>query len=146
MKFVILIVAAAFSTSALAAGLGDDAAKNDRLIVFTQPLKKPDGTVIQECVKQKPATEAQPAGCDKYEDVTLLTVSYAALSRPKQGQSMTEQASRWRLSRKIFNPATKISKPEATVIMTAISEAGFPVEYAGQSFCMLDPTFCDDPK
>lgn len=139
MRRVLFLAMIVASTSAFAA----DEAKDERLISFTQVLKKPDGSALTECAK--PSKE-KAGDCDKYEDVTLGTVSYAALSRPKQGQSMTEQASRWRLSRKIYSAVVKLSKPDATTIMNAISEAGFPTEYAGQAYCMLDPTFCEDDK
>lgn len=139
MRRVLFLAMIVASTSAFAA----DEAKDERLISFTQVLKKPDGSTIQECMRP---VKDKPGECDKYEDITLGTVSYTALSRPKQGMSMTEQAARWRLSRKVYNTVVKLSKPDATAIMTAISEAGFPTEYSGQAFCMLDPTFCEDDK
>lgn len=143
MRRVLFLAMIVASTSAFAA----DEAKDDRLISFTQVLMKPDGSPITECTKFSAPTKERPEKeCEKTEEVTLGTVSYAALSRPKQGATMTEQGARWRLSRKIYSAVVKLSKPDATIIMTAISEAGFPVEYAGQSFCMLDPTFCDDEK
>jgi hypothetical protein len=139
-----LIVSMLYPAVAFAA---DESAKDERLVAFTQALKRPDGSNIQECTKfSDPSKDEPKATCVKLEDVTLGTLSYAALSRPKQGMSMKETAERWRLSRKIYNAVVKISKPDATLIMQAITEANFPVEYSGQAFCMLDATFCEEEK
>lgn len=147
MRRALVVTAMMLVLSPAVAGAVGDAPGNDhdvRLIVFTQKLTKPDGTPITECTKW--SETQQPPACIKTEEITLGVVCYGALSRSKPGQSMTEQAARWRLSRKIYSSAVKLSKPDAAIIMNAISEAGFPTEYSGQAYCMLDPTFCEDEK
>lgn len=109
-------------------------AEGMRKINFDAVLKKPDGSAIQEC-----DSKGQCVG------VTLGLVAYNALNMPqKPGTSIGDNVARYRLQLKVFSGSeVQLSTVDVALLITAINERGYPIDYAGQALCLLDPaTYC----
>jgi hypothetical protein len=130
-----IVVAALIALVAVPAAAEEKEGKET--INFSQQLIKPDKTPIQEC------NSSEPDPAKRCINVTLGMVTYTALNTPKQG-TIIDMAARYRLQIKVFSgEKVALSKVEIASLITAINEKGFPTDYAGQAFCMLDHIYCD---
>lgn len=117
-----------------------------RTIDFTTALSDPTtGEVLKECSKDSdPDPVTKRVTCAEYKPLTLGMVAYRSLLKPKDKASLNDTAARWRLQQRVLKGPQALSAADATTLITAINEFGFSTELAGQSMCLIDPTYCAD--